>query len=234
MTALWPRLAPVAFDNTHRLIPGRYTEDAEHALAALAADNDALNELVQLAAVTNSRIQAQEEHHPAGLGRDDMVFGFPFSKIINGAFANPSPGARFHSAVRRGAWYCALDLDTCLAEILHHRLRMLSEIGVSSEADIPYRLFLADVHAQDVAWLDDDSIETLACLDPDSYVAGQALGARLNADSRAGIVYPSVRHPGGVCVALLAPAIPSNVRREALFQLTIEHGSLEAFSQVKP
>ena len=139
-------MAEVSCDDTHRLIPGRYTEQAEHALTALCDDDDGLTALVQLAAVTNSRLQAQEEHHPDGLGRTDMTFGLPFSQIVNAAFAYPGEGARFHPAHGRGAWYCALDLDTCLAEVAFHRIRHLEETGLSEEPDIPYRLFLADIH----------------------------------------------------------------------------------------
>jgi hypothetical protein len=125
-------------------------------------------------------LQAQEERHPQGLSRADMVFGVPYSKIINASFAYTGQGARFHSATSvRGAWYCALDLRTATAEVAYHRIRMLAEIGRDAEADIPYRQFVADVHAQDFAWLDDRSKRTRACLDPDSYAAGQALGEEL-------------------------------------------------------
>ena len=42
-------------------------------------------------------------------------------------------------------------------------------------------------------------------LDPDSYVASQALARRLRGTGSDGIVYPSIRHPGGECVALFYP-----------------------------
>jgi RES domain-containing protein len=229
----WPRMAPVSFDDTHRLIPGQYTEQAERALSALADDDGELDALVQLAAVTNSRIQAQEERHPAGLGREDMTFGTPFSKIVNAAFAYPGEGARFHRASGKGAWYCALDLDTCVAEVAHHRIRHLGESGVRSEADIPHRLFVADIHGQDFAHPDDCSPATRACLDPDSHTAGQTLGARLATTTAGGVVYPSVRRPLGQCVAVLVAPLVSNVRREALFHLTIADGRLTHVAQMQ-
>lgn len=223
----WPRTAPVAYDDTHRLIPGRYTEDAEHALGDLAAHEVDREDLIVLAAATNPRLQAQEERHPGGLGRTDVVFGVPYSKIVNAAFAYPGEGARFHGPDGRGAWYCALDLETCLAEVAYHRVRHLAETGLADEDDVPYRLFLADVHGQDFAWLtDDDSAAARACLDPDSYVAGQRLGARLRSAQAGGVVYPAVRRPGGVNVAVLAPAVVANVRRAALYRLTFRAGRL--------
>jgi len=219
-------MAAVSFDDTQRLIPGQYTEQSEHALSALVDNDDELTTLEQLAAVTNSRIQAQEERHPAGLGRRDMTFELPYSKIVNAAFAYPGEGARFHGAIGRGAWYCALDLDTCIAEVAHHRIRHLEETGLRDESDIPYRLFLADVHGQDFAHLDDDSHATLACLEPDTYSHGQELGLRLSGSSVGGVVYPSVRRRSGRCIAVLVAPLVGNVRREALYYLTIKDGSL--------
>ncbi|NQW73540.1 MAG: RES family NAD+ phosphorylase [Actinobacteria bacterium] len=224
--AAWPRMAAVSYDDTHRLIPGQYTEQAEHALSALADDQGELDFLVQLAAVTNSRIQAQEERHPAGLSREDMTFGTLFSKIVNAAFAYPGEGARFHRAIGKGAWYCALDLDTSVAEVAHHRIRHLAETGLRDEVAVPYRLFLADIHGQDFAHLDDGSPATRACLDPDSHTAGQDLGARLATTTAGGVVYPSVRRPPGQCVAVLVAPLVSNVRREAPYHLTIADGRL--------
>lgn len=76
-----------------------------------------------------------------------MVFGVPYSKIINASFAYTGQGGRFHAANSvRGAWYCALEVATAIAEVTFHRLRMLAEVGRDAEADIPERQFVADVH----------------------------------------------------------------------------------------
>jgi len=226
----WPRCAPIAFDSTTRLIPGKYTEGIDHSLAELADEDDELDALVQLAAATNPRLQAQEEHHPAGLSRADMVFAVPYSKIINGAFANPGEGARFHRPGGRGVWYCALGIDTNLAEVAHHRIRHLAETGLDAEEDIPYRLFLADIHGQDFYWLDDTSPATKECLDPHSYTAGQQLGSRIAGSSGGGVVYPSVRHSGGTCIAVLAAPIVGSVRQGVLYNLTVANGKLVSAS----
>ena len=162
-----------------------------------------------------------------------MTFGLPFSRIVNAAFAYPGEGARFHSAHGRGAWYCALGLDTCHAEVAVHRIRHLKETGLREEPNIPYRLFLADIHGQDFAHLGDDSPATRACLDPHSYVHGQEPGKRHSAVAVGGIVYPSVRRPSGQCIAVLVAPLVANVRREALYHLTISNGSLAEAVQVQ-
>lgn len=222
----WPRCAPVAFDNTVRLIPGQHTEGIDHALADLADDDDEVDALVQLSAATNPRLQAQEERHPGGLDRTDMVFDVPFSRIVNGAFANPGEGARFHGPDGRGIWYCALSDETCLKEVVHHRIRHLAETGLDSEEDIRYRLYFADIHGQDFYWLDDGSQDSLDCLDPSSYAASQRLGAEVLERSGGGVVYPSVRHAEGTCIAVFQGPIVGNVRQGDLYTLTITNGLL--------
>jgi RES domain-containing protein len=226
----WPRIAEVAFDDTHRLIPGQYDDHEESPLAALSDNDTDLRALVQLSGATDSRLQAQAERHPAGLGRDDLVFGIPYSKIINAAFAYPGDGARFHSPHGKGAWYCALDLETCVAEVVHKRVNHLAECGLNAESNISYRLFLADIHGQQFAWLDQDSSADRACLDPLSHASGQALGQQLSEDHTSGIVYPSVRYPGGTCIAVLAAPVVANVRRAAHYTITIENGALADLS----
>lgn len=52
--------------------------------------------------------------------------------------------------------------------------------------------------------------EPTPLLDPDSYAASQALAANLRGSESNGIVYPSIRHTGGECVALFYPDCASN------------------------
>ncbi|MCU0296332.1 MAG: RES family NAD+ phosphorylase [Candidatus Nanopelagicales bacterium] len=249
----WPRIAPVAFDDTSRLIPGEYAAQPEHALSDLADDEAGRDNLIRLAGATNARLQAQEELHPAGLSRADMVFGVPYSTIINASFAYTGQGGRFHATSSlRGAWYCALDVATAIAEVAFHRVRMLAEIGRDAENDIPYRQFVADIRGQDFAWLDDGSRRTRACLDPDSYAAGQQLGTWLDDGSRrtracldpdsyaagqqlgtwlrerdmGGVVYPAVRYAGGTNLAVLQPSLVGNVRYGKLIRISIKDGRL--------
>lgn len=96
----------------------------------------------------------------------------------------------------------------------------------ADESDVPYRLFLADIRAQDFALLDDGHPSSVACLTPNSYVEGQALGRRLRRESRGGVRYPSVRHPGGTCLAVLQAPMVSNVRRAATYRLSFRNSSL--------
>jgi hypothetical protein len=222
----WPQFDQVIHDDTSRLIPGEYGEDPEKALAGLVDSGDELNQLIRIAAVTNSRLLAQEERQNDGLSRADLVFGVPYSRITNGAFSYAGEGARFHTPGPKGAWYCALSVDTCVREVAFRRIRHLRETGAPDEDEIPYRLFLADIHAQDFAMLGDGHPSSLACLDPNSYAASQRLGAQLRIDGRGGVEYPSVRDSGGTCLAVLQAPIVSNVRRGDIYLLTVNNFNL--------
>lgn len=213
-------MVSVAHDATSRLIPDAYADPDISSLQALADSSEDLAALEQLAAATNARLQAQEERHPGGLGRADMVFGVPYSKIVNASFAYAGTGARFHDS-HRGAWYCALQVETAIAEVAFHRRVMLAEIGWESET-VSYREFLSDIHADDFADLSDGSTESKRCLDPDSYLAGQALASDLLTRQAGGVRYPAVRDPGGVNLAVLQPALVGHVRLGAEWQLTVD------------
>jgi hypothetical protein len=58
------------------------------------------------------------------------------------------------------------------------------------------------------------------CLDRKSYVASQTLAERLLSGDSLGVVYPSVRHAGGTCVACFRPALVGNVRRARTHRFT--------------
>ena len=55
--------------------------------------------------------------------------------------------------------------------------------------------------------------EQVPVLDPNSYVASQALARALRGAGSDGIAYPSIRHPGGECVALFYPDCASDPRQ---------------------
>ena len=49
--------------------------------------------------------------------------------------------------------------------------------------------------------------------DPDSYGASQVFGRRLKLAGSNGIVYDSVRHAGGECLAIFRPKLIQNIRQ---------------------
>ncbi len=212
---LAPPRALVRQIDTHRLVPSRYLRDDRSVLAEVAADED-LEAIADLDAATNDRLLAAEQRLP-GIGLEELVFAVPCGDVINAAFCHPHPlGARFNGP-ERGAWYAAFELATSQAEVAFHKSVQLAEID-RYEDSVTYDDYIADFSAtfHDLRKARGFS----ACLDPRSYVASQALAERLLAEGSLGVVYPSVRRPGGTCVACFRPALVSNVRRGRTYRFT--------------
>jgi len=213
---LVPRLTALRQFDTVRLIPSRFA-DVEDSVLAPLADNDAvLRDLFDLDNATNDRLRGESGLLP-GIGMDELVFGVPNFRIINAAYTYARPeGSRFNDG-DRGAWYCAFELETALAEITFHKAVEYQEIGRFDDS-VSYQALLADFSASfhdlrgSDAWRD--------CLDPDSYVASQALALGLLAEGAMGILYPSVRRPEGTCLACFRPALVGNVRKGQAYRLT--------------
>ncbi len=217
MTA-WPPLTGIRWDDTHRLILATYGASVAPFVADLADGDADTVALLELGAATNARLAAQAGTRPGGIGPHELLFDLPYSHIVNAAFTYPGPaGARFHGR-RRGAWYAAVDVETSLAEVAYHRAAHLAECDWWDDV-VDYRDYLADVHGTGFADLRGRDQRSRACLDPDSYLAGQELAERLLAEGGAGVVYPSVRHRGGRCVAVFRPALVGHVRAADTYEL---------------
>src|SRR3546814_2414087 len=65
----------------------------------------------------------------AGLRREDLVYGRSYRTFINAAFTHTKPGGNRFNPETRGAWYCAFEIETSLAEVSFHLTRELANIG---------------------------------------------------------------------------------------------------------
>ena len=216
-----PPLALVRQFDTHRLIPSRYSAGGDSVLTRIAADDDHLQDIFALDAATNDRLLAEHQRF-LGIGVEEMVVGVPFSHVVNAPFCHPHPlGSRFNGP-DRGAWYGGFALATSQAEVAFHKQIELTETGWTAEESLTYDDYLSDVSAvfHDLR----RAPGFRACLNPASYVASQALAERLLDAGSLGVVYPSVRHAGGTCVACFRPALVTNVRREATYRFTFADG----------
>jgi hypothetical protein len=205
-------LTQIRLVNTHRLIPSRYPPVG---LFDLIAGPDDLETIVELEGWTNDRISA-ELGVSGKIPSTEWVIGRPMASVIMAAFCHPDPqGARFNGA-DLGAWYAARSLETAHREVVHHRTIELEEIGVL-DARLQMREYLADL---DAAFHDirSDNPDFAPLYDPDSYVASQAFAQSLRAGGSNGVLYRSVRHRGGECVACFRPRLVANVRQTAHFE----------------
>jgi RES domain-containing protein len=115
---------------------------------------------------------------------------------------SPDRPTRF-SAGGFGVLYVAESFETALFETMHHHALFMVATGQKPGWTSQFREIVLDVDARlhDLRGLSGDN----AVLAPDDYRAGQALGASLRALGSDGVVYPSVRHPGGACAGLFYP-----------------------------
>ena len=216
MTRL-PRVTLVRQFDTHRLVPSRYLKSGDSVLARLVDDDDDLEAIFELDAATNDRLIAEHQRFP-GIGIEELVFGIPWSPVINAAFCHAHPlGGRFNGP-DRGAWYAAFSLDTAQAEVAFHKSVELAETAWTDEMSITCDDYLADFSAEFHDLRKGGGFQ--ACLNPKSYVASQALAERLLDAGSLGVVYPSVRQADGTCLACFRPALVANVRRAATYRFT--------------
>ena len=213
-----PRQIKLERDSTHRLIPYRYSDRGRPILNLLAEDDDALlSDLTELEGATNDRLLGESGRLP-GISAIELVSGFRLAHIVNASFIHAHPsGARFNSA-ERGAWYAGFEMPTAQTEAAVHRSSELKEAGWKAEEVSPYIDYLADFKHEFHDIRGDP--EFADCLDPNSYGASQTLGRRLLTSGSAGIVYPSVRHKDGECIACFRPPLVLNVREGPMVTFT--------------
>jgi RES domain-containing protein len=211
-----PGLTQLRQFDTVRLIPSRFADAEDSVLAPLAENDAVLRDLFDLDNATNDRLRGESGLLP-GIGMDELVFGVPNFRMINAAYTYARPeGSRFNDG-ERGAWYCAFEPETALAEVSFHKSVEYQEIGRFDDS-VSYQALLADFTA---TFHDLRANEAYAdCLATDSYIASQRLAAELLEAGSMGIIYPSVRRPGGTNLACFRPALVGNVRKGRAYRLT--------------
>jgi RES domain-containing protein len=214
-----PPLTTLRQFDTCRLLPSRFADIEDSVLAPLADSDDHLRDLFDLDNATNARLRTQNGGAGSSIGIDvdELVFGVPNFRIVNAAYTYAHPeGSRFNDG-QRGAWYCAFDVETALAEVAFHKAVEYAEIDRYDDS-VQYQCMLADFNA---TFHDLRAQPRHAnCLDPDSYQASQLLAERLLDGGSLGVIYPSVRRPGGTNLVCFRPALVGNVRKGAAYRLT--------------
>ena len=134
------------------------------------------------------------------------------AEIINETFAlsRRGEGMRFNDKAQ-GAWYCALENKTAIVETVHHQIRRMEGSGMYERPLVPYKpLIFQQFLARFVGPFHDarglPNNEGVLGPDPETaYPLGQELAREIIAEGGQGIIYPSVRRPGGFCLAAFYP-----------------------------
>ena len=205
--------ALVRWKRAARLVPSRYPVAGLLDRVAAPADIEVLFELESW---TNDRISTALGLLQA-IPREEWVTGRPMASVVMAAFCHPREGGGRFSSGDRGAWYAGRTLDTAMAESIYHRTEELREVG-GFETRVQMRVYLADFSARfhDVR----AARPVYAPLyDPRSYDRSQLFGRELLEHGANGIVFRSVRDPGGECMACFRPALVGNVRAGGHYEL---------------
>lgn len=194
-----PPKARVIWERYHRLINSAYPpidlfEDiADPADWLLLASGESK---------TNPRIAAS-------VGNLDLV---PIGKRVGGAgssyvmapFTHVSTDhrGRFHDGTF-GAFYAADGFETALFETIHHTQTFCAATREAPGWIADKRELVGQIDAM----LTDIRHGYPDLLDPDDYTASQAFARSEKAAGADGILYPSVRNPGGYCFAAFYPDV---------------------------
>jgi RES domain-containing protein len=224
----------------HRLIPCRYSESGT-VLEEVTSDEAMLADAARLDAATNERVQG-ELYGLSGISNFELVYGIPNAHIIRAAFLHPGPsGSRFNDTTR-GAWYAAKSVETSIAEVAYHKAKRLAEIVVPGSAQgrpdqevSTYDDWQADFHSAfhvlEPAAKYSDYLQPEPV--PQCYLASQILARQLLAQKSNGILYSSVRHKGGTCLACFRPALVYLPRRAERYEIRLQAQKNEYKKAVK-
>jgi RES domain-containing protein len=204
-----PEEAPTARfrARTYRLIASRWptigvfdnvasADDLEAALLLEALTDDRINE-------TLARLNR--------LDRSEWVTGQPGATLVMAAFCHPAPGGGRFNGEALGAWYCASEIETAIAETVYHHTGRLAHSASGFHHVIQMRELVSAVDAE-VCDLRDLRESRPELYDPESYAASQPFGEALRRAGANGIVYASVRRPTGTNLVVYRPSLLPPVR----------------------
>jgi RES domain-containing protein len=140
------------------------------------------------------------------LDRREWVLDQPGATLVMAAFCHPAPGGGRFNTDALGAWYCATEIATAIAETVHHHTRRLAHSAAGFRQTIQMRELLSTPSG---AFHDLRGMRaTRADLyDPDSYAASQRFGEELRRGGADGIVFESVRRNGGTNLVVFRPSL---------------------------
>ena len=158
-------------------------------------------------------ISAEQKTNPrimASLGNLDLV---PVERRVGGNGASYLMAPFTHVSTDRpsrftdgtfGVLYAGKVFETALFETIHHHERFMARTAEDAGWTSQFREIVLSLHA-DLHDLREPERKGHPALDPDSHQASQELAKGLKGAGSEGVVYPSIRHPGGECVGLFYP-----------------------------
>lgn len=163
-------------------------------------------------------ISAEQKTNPrimATIGNLDLV---PVERRVGGNGASYLMAPFTHISADRpsrftdgsyGVLYAGNVFETALFETIHHHARFMERTAEAPGWTSQFREIVLSIGA-DLHDLRGVEAADHPALDPDSYDASRGLALTLRSGGSDGVVYPSIRHPGGECVGLFYPDCASD------------------------
>ena len=202
-----PSTRRVAWKPCWRIIPSRFPPVD---LFERIADPEDWEALAAIESLTKPRVR-QQIGALALVPVEESAAG-PGASIIMAAFTHLNPAGSRFSDGSFGVLYVARRIETAVAETCHHREAFMRATA-EPRMELDMRAYALDLGAalHDIRGRE---AEPPAIREPADDAAGRQLLRRLRAEGSKGIVYDSVRDPGGHCAAGFRPRIFSNPRPE--------------------
>jgi hypothetical protein len=195
-----PPRTRVRWPQTHRLVLSHFPRIDLYDDVADPHDWEAL---AAAQARTNPRIH--EEIGDLSLVPPERRLAGAGASWVMAAFTHVSPDrtSRFSDG-SYGVYYAGNSLETALREHTFHMGRFYADAGMAVAWISEARQLIGSIDA-DLIDIRGPGFEAL--LNPDDYQPSQAFGREQKAAEANGIVYPSVRDPGGACIAAFYPDV---------------------------
>jgi len=197
MPADLPPVRRIRWNQAFRIVPSRFPPVGVYDRIADPADLDAM---FAIEALTNPRLR--EEAGALKLVPKEHRISGPGSTPVMAAFTHLNPeGSRFSDGTW-GVFYAAHSVATAVEETVYHRERFLAATAEPA-CDIQMRCYRTRIDSKlhDIrgGWKREHA--------PDDYAASVKLARLLREAGSNGIVYDSVRHRGGECLAAFHPDV---------------------------
>lgn len=196
------RVARVAWSQATRIVASRYPPiEIFERVSGDPAIQDALIAAEQL---VNPRRRAEiGEIHLVPPG--ERISG-PGAGYVMAAFTHLNPkGSRFSDA-SYGVYYAARNFETAVRETAYHFGRFAADSDDGPRYE-DMHVLVGRIGNRFHDLLSIPRARQAELLDPNSYALSQPFGAALRDGGSNGIVYPSVRHLGGRCLAAFRPSV---------------------------
>jgi hypothetical protein len=127
------------------------------------------------------------------------------STCSSGCPATHATGGSRFSAGSYGVYYAGREFETALRETVFHYEQFYADADMGLIRSEQMRVLVGSIHTDfhDIESLDAE--QRARVMAPDDYTAGRVLAAALSEDESNGLVYPSVRNPGGACIGAFWP-----------------------------